>query len=146
MRLLKPGGRLQLADIANGKKIPAGALRISICGPTELPVACRAQAGGISLSKAVRRCQDRPAGGHLRRRRRREQGAAVGSVWLRLSGVQTEIKGVERAMTFTFMTRRLRALLRISDAPNIRVSCRRSPSGQWRIALIPLGGESIAEN
>ena len=27
MRALKPGGRLQFADIANGKDIPAGALR-----------------------------------------------------------------------------------------------------------------------
>jgi SAM-dependent methyltransferase len=27
MRVLKPGGRLQFADIANGKQIPAGALR-----------------------------------------------------------------------------------------------------------------------
>src|ERR1700719_1881559 len=30
-------------------------------------------------------------------------------------------------------------------AQNIRVSRRRSPSGQWRIALIPLDGEPIAE-
>jgi arsenite methyltransferase len=27
MRVLKPGGRLQFADIANGKEVPAGALR-----------------------------------------------------------------------------------------------------------------------
>jgi SAM-dependent methyltransferase len=27
MRVLKPGGRLQFADIANGKQVPAGALR-----------------------------------------------------------------------------------------------------------------------
>jgi SAM-dependent methyltransferase len=27
MRILKPGGRLQFADIANGKEVPAGALR-----------------------------------------------------------------------------------------------------------------------
>jgi ubiquinone/menaquinone biosynthesis C-methylase UbiE len=27
MRVLRPGGRLQFADIANGKEIPAGALR-----------------------------------------------------------------------------------------------------------------------
>ena len=30
-------------------------------------------------------------------------------------------------------------------AQNTRVSRRRSPSGQWRIALIPLDGEPIAE-
>jgi ubiquinone/menaquinone biosynthesis C-methylase UbiE len=52
MRVLKPSGRLQFADIANGKEVPAGAL-ISTYGPIELPVACRAQAGGICLSKAV---------------------------------------------------------------------------------------------
>ena len=27
MRVLRPGGRLQFADIANGKEVPAGALR-----------------------------------------------------------------------------------------------------------------------
>jgi len=27
MRVLKPGGHLQFADIANGKEVPAGALR-----------------------------------------------------------------------------------------------------------------------
>ena len=27
LRVLRPGGRLQFADIANGKEIPAGALR-----------------------------------------------------------------------------------------------------------------------
>jgi ubiquinone/menaquinone biosynthesis C-methylase UbiE len=27
MRVLKPGGRLQFADIASGKEVPAGALR-----------------------------------------------------------------------------------------------------------------------
>jgi arsenite methyltransferase len=32
MRVLKPGGRLQFADIANGKEVPAGALRsIDLC-------------------------------------------------------------------------------------------------------------------
>jgi ubiquinone/menaquinone biosynthesis C-methylase UbiE len=27
LRVLRPGGRLQFADIANGKEVPAGALR-----------------------------------------------------------------------------------------------------------------------
>lgn len=34
-RVLRPGGRLQFADIANGRPVPLEALRDSTCGPVE---------------------------------------------------------------------------------------------------------------
>lgn len=44
-RVLRPGGVLQFADIANGRPCPRRPSPTSTCGPAESPVACRVQAG-----------------------------------------------------------------------------------------------------
>ena len=44
-RVLKPGGYLQFADIANGKPCPPRPLPTSIYGRPELPMVCRVQPG-----------------------------------------------------------------------------------------------------
>ena len=44
-RVLRPGGHLQFADIANGKPVPEAAIQNITLGQLELPVVCRVQPG-----------------------------------------------------------------------------------------------------
>ena len=52
-RVLRPGGWLQFADIANGRPVPRRRCATSTCGPVESPAGCPVRAG--------RRCSRRPA-------------------------------------------------------------------------------------
>jgi len=78
MRVLRPGGRLQFADIASGKAHPGSG------NPQHRPLDrlnCRWPAvrrlAANAGRKRFRRYSDRPAGRYLQRRWRREQGAVV---------------------------------------------------------------------
>jgi hypothetical protein len=62
MRTLRPGGRLQFADIATGKTVPEAAVRNIDCGPTELPVACRRRLTAVVESKWLWQRRYRPTG------------------------------------------------------------------------------------
>jgi SAM-dependent methyltransferase len=53
MRVLKPVGACSLRISRTARKSRRGRCAISTCGLTELPGACRVQAGGTCLSKAV---------------------------------------------------------------------------------------------
>jgi len=52
-RVLRPGGHLQFADIANGQPVPEAAIKTSIFGRRESLVACRARAGSNCWKKSV---------------------------------------------------------------------------------------------
>ena len=52
-RVLRPGGRLQFADIANGKPVPEGRSKTLTCGRLELPVVCRVQPGRKCCPRSV---------------------------------------------------------------------------------------------
>ena len=52
-RVLRPGGHLEFADIANGGRCPRRQFRISISGQRELPVVCRVQPGNKCWRKSA---------------------------------------------------------------------------------------------
>src|SRR5262249_26324275 len=61
MRVLCPGGRLQFADMPPARLYRKRPSATSICGPTELPVACRVQLAASVGRKRVRPGQYRSA-------------------------------------------------------------------------------------
>jgi ubiquinone/menaquinone biosynthesis C-methylase UbiE len=53
LRVLRRGGACSLPTLRTARRFRQAPTAMSTCGPTELPLACRAQAGGRCLSKAV---------------------------------------------------------------------------------------------
>jgi len=61
VRVLKPGGRVHLADIALDVELPEEPAAILICGPVESPALCRRQSScGTWLRSASRMSESRP--------------------------------------------------------------------------------------